>query len=124
MRLGVVRRILKETLQGGEKPAWLEGLLSPLNQFMESVYLALNNGLNFQDNFSAKVVTQTFEHGVEREVNPQSRARITGIIVTDAQNAVVTGYGFTRKTNGKVGVTIKFEPSTDPVACTVVILLG
>lgn len=48
MRLSTQKRILREDLK--EAPGWIDGLIDPLNNFMESVYNALNSNLSIGEN--------------------------------------------------------------------------
>lgn len=47
-----IKRIFKEDL-GADVPGWITRLLAPLNQFMASVYQALNKGLTFAQNIKS-----------------------------------------------------------------------
>lgn len=125
MKFGVIRRILRENLIGGDVPKWVDGLLTPLNQFLEQTYLALNGNLTFADNFAAKEIQQTFTHAVELEVNPQSSRRVSGIFPVDFNGEVCSGFGFSRKGNGNIGITINFTAGagTESV-CRILIFFG
>lgn len=43
-----------------EAPSWFARLLWPLNQFITSMFLALNRGLTFEENFQCNLRTLTF----------------------------------------------------------------
>lgn len=58
-RLPLIRRISREDIQ--EAPNWIERLLFPLNQFMETVYQALNKDLTFSENIRSQTAEVTFE---------------------------------------------------------------
>lgn len=129
MILGVVKRILKDDLaRSGDLPGWMDGFLQPLNDFIEKVGLALQNRLTFADNFSCKLVTQTFTSGVESQINPQKSAsgphvKPSGVFLLDPNGAVVSSFGWSRKPNGNIGITVGFL-SAQSSSCTILILLG
>lgn len=52
-QLPLIKKILREDLQ--EAPPWIDGLLYPLNTFMEGVYYALDRELTFEDNINSAV---------------------------------------------------------------------
>ena len=52
------RRIMKEDLQGA--PAWISGLLTPLNLFMEQVYSTFNGNIVLNQNVNSTVYTSQF----------------------------------------------------------------
>ena len=58
MKLPSTRRILREDLKGAED--WVNGLIDPINSFMESVYLALNKNITFQENILSNIKEVTF----------------------------------------------------------------
>lgn len=123
MKLAAVRRILKESLGGGEKPGWLDGMLSALNPFMEQVYLALNGNLTFSENFAAKEVYRDFTHAVPLELNPESNRRVRGILIQDCGTQMLTGWKMTRLQSGNIEVTIEFKAGgTTKETCSVIIL--
>lgn len=125
MILGTIRRILKEDLaRSGEVPGWADSLLSPLNQFIDTVTLSLRNNLTFRDNFACRIITNKFQHGVEREINPQTRSKIIGMIPLSSGNEVLDGYRFRVKDNGNIGITLRFVATGADAECTVVFLFG
>jgi len=44
MKLPIQRKILREDLK--EAPSWVDGLIGPLNNFMETIYQALNKNID------------------------------------------------------------------------------
>lgn len=127
MKLGVVKRILKENLAAaGEVPPWVELLLVPLNQFIEAVGSALTNKLTFADNFSCVVYSGKFKHATELVINPKSSLKVSGVIPTYASSGqIITGFGFNRRNDGTIGVTLQFAAGAGTEAtCSLVILLG
>jgi hypothetical protein len=123
MILGTIRRILREDLaRSGELPKWIEPFLSPLNEFIEKVVLALTGRLTFKDNFRCKVYTGKFASGTPKEVSVPVGARVFGILAVEVLDQVITGYGFDRKANGNLSVTITHDGSGE-IQSSVVILL-
>lgn len=123
MILGTIRRILKEDLaRSGELPKWIEPFLSPLNEFIEKVVLALTGRLTFKDNFRCKTYVGKFASGIEKEVSILPGARVSGIMVIEALGQIITGYGFDRKTSGNIGVTVTHDGSGE-IQCNIIIFL-
>jgi len=59
MKLPSQKKILKEDLKGA--PAWINGLIDPLNSFMESTYQALNRNITFTENVASFVKEITYK---------------------------------------------------------------
>lgn len=84
MILPVIRRLLKEDLQraGGEElPKWIDALLTPINEFIDRVTLALRNNLTFKDNMAGRLQTIEFTHGQEIVIQNSLRGAISGVVV-------------------------------------------
>jgi hypothetical protein len=126
---GVIRRISREDLaKKGELPAWVDEMLSTLNEFLDRTVTALRGGLTY-DNFACKSVQLKFTSGTARTVSLAPNQRVSGIHVLEALNHTVTGYGFYRNSDGTIDVRIKFEKhdgtaASGEVMCTVKVLLG
>jgi hypothetical protein len=122
------KRILKEDLAkaGGEIPKWLDTFLSPLNQLIENVGQALQNRLNFGDNFYCKEVTISLTSNVEQEINPTTpfapQARAYGLLVLSSSGQKISNYVWNTKTNGNVSLTVTFATASD-ANCTLLLLL-
>lgn len=86
MRLPTIKKILREDLK--DAPEYVNGIIGPVNSFMEWVYQALNKNISLADNISsfvreftyttsatypADMVMQTFQN--------ELRARATGVII-------------------------------------------
>lgn len=117
MILGVIRRIAKEDLTKlGKVDPWVDGLLTPLNDFIEKVGLALQNRLTFKDNFLGKVSIHEFTHDTELEINPYPASRgslnVAGVIPVTTGDVFIDAWKMVRKQNGNIGVTIKFTGAT------------
>lgn len=117
MKLGLLKRIPKEQLsKAGELPGWIDALLDPLNEFIEKVGLSLQGRLTLEDNFLGKMVTQEFTSGTELEINPrnsnQANLAVQGILILQSEDLLVTSWGWQRKTNGNIGVTVNFATGT------------
>jgi hypothetical protein len=128
MKLGTLRRVLKEDLAkaSSDLPKWLDSLLSPINEFIEKVGQALQNRLTFSDNFFAKEVTLNFATGVEQEVNAKAafsgNSRVYGVLLLSSAGSTVSNYVWSQKTNGNIAVTITFATATD-ADCMLLLLL-
>lgn len=61
------RRIGLEDIKGA--PSWIEGLITILNNFMETVYGALNRNLTFSENFRAEFKTFNLTGGASADLN-------------------------------------------------------
>lgn len=126
MKLSVVRRILREDLaNSGELPKWIDALLVPLNQFIDNVALALRTNLTLSDNIAGKFVQTAFVHNTELQINPLSQRKVIGIIPLDTSGNAITSFGWSRKTNGNVGITFNFSgaPSGN-ITCSVFLFFG
>lgn len=108
-KLGTVRRIQKEDLaRSGELPNWVDPLIVTLNQFMDSVVVALAGRISFADNIQCKVITQDFVSGTELVVNPQSSLKPIGIIPIMSQTTEIDSWKMSYKSSGQVGITLTF----------------
>lgn len=58
MKLPTIKRILREDVK--EAPSWVNGLIDPLNTFMETVYQALNRNLTLTENLASFVQELTY----------------------------------------------------------------
>lgn len=123
MRLGTVRRILKESLGGGEKPAWLDGVLEVLNEFIEKVGQALQNKLTFQDNFSCRIHSQTLTSATSVTIGTQSTLRVRGVQLLYWGGKTLSGFKWDRGTNNSITLTATFTEGGS-AACEILILLG
>lgn len=122
------KRVLKEDLSqaGGEMPKWIDTLIAPINLFIEQVALALQNRLNFQDNFYSKTVTLKFQSGVPIEINPTTpfakSARALGVLTLSSSGENVDSMVWDEKANGNIEVTVTFVSAVE-ANCTLLILL-
>lgn len=58
--LPTIKRVLRQDL-GRDVPSWVDSLLSPLNQFMEEIYSALNKSLTIPENVQGQKITLNFK---------------------------------------------------------------
>ena len=86
MRFSAVKKIKREDLK--EAPPWINGLIDPLNSFMETVYQTLNSNVTLQENVASflKEVTyttpSTYPSGVaDIEVMNELKTRAIGLMV-------------------------------------------
>lgn len=128
MKIDTVKTVRIDDLKnaGGEIPAWLEPLVYQINGFFESVGKAVQGNVTFADNISSKIKTYKLTHGIELEINPTSTIRPIGVLPIDGGGLAIDKFGFTRKSNGNLGITVSFDggTSTTVSTCTVLILLG
>lgn len=103
-----VKSIRREDLKE-ETPDWIDGLLTPLNTFMDTTITALRNGVNHRDNMRATLKKFTFTTAVELEVSHKYNGMV-GVQVLYCEDfyKVVTR----QIDNDTVGITLKFDTST------------
>lgn len=124
MKIGLIKRITKQDLRASDLPKWVDNLLTPLNQFITTTVTALTSRLTFEDNFSAKVLSFKVVHNEELEINPQrGNLRVIGVLPSSAGGAIITGFGWSQKADGKIGITFLFSDSGEHT-CKLIILLG
>ena len=58
--LPTIKRVLRSDL-GRDIPLWVDSLLSPINQFMEEIYSAMNRNLSIPENVSGQTITINFK---------------------------------------------------------------
>lgn len=69
MKLPTQKKILREDLK--DAPPWVNGIIEPVNTFMESVYQSLNKNITFKDNIGSFLkeliytTPSTYPSGVE-----------------------------------------------------------
>lgn len=89
MRLPTQKKILREDLK--DAPSYVNGIIEPVNTFMEAVYQALNKNITLQDNIASFIkeliytTPSTYPAGVE-DVSFRNtlRTRPTGVMVMQA----------------------------------------
>ncbi len=123
MKLGVIRKILKDDLKGGDIPGWVGGFLEVLNDFIEKVGIALQGKLTFQDNFSCRVHTQKIVSGTEYKIATQSNLRVSGVQVLDVGGRTLTATKWARGANNTITLTLTYTGASD-AECAILILLG
>ena len=86
MKLPSFKRILREDVK--DAPDWVDGLINPLNSFMEFVYQGMNKNLTLFDNVAANVTEFTYRTGAtyplgQDDVNFQSglKNKATGVMI-------------------------------------------
>ena len=110
MKLPVIARLRREDLAtAGDVPAWVDKLIDPLNQFIEQMGVAIQGRLAVGDNLAMKYITNTFTDNTELQINPNDKRRVVGILPVYASSKIITGYNFSYKNNGTIGITIKFD---------------
>jgi hypothetical protein len=122
-----IRKLLKSDFQ--EAPSWFDKLLSPFNQFLDSVIGALRNRLTFKDNFYCEVKELTFVHAIELEV-AHNLSDFKGILIVRTPNETPsTTYGINEWhvreiSNKTIGVTIEFAGAGSTSGTVTFIILG
>lgn len=128
MKITTVRRISKEDLikSGGALPPWVDPMISVINDIFDRVVTALRNNLAFTDNFLGNQVVVTLTHDVKQEVSVPPQNRVIGIIPLYFSDYFMDSFGWVRKSNGNIDVTIKFVNGSGPPVvsadCTLMIL--
>jgi len=123
MKIGVIRRIIKEDL-GSDVPEWAGKMLSPLNQFIDTTVSALQRNLTFEDNFACAKIVREFTHDTAQSVNPGSTTRrASGVFPISSQSEIITGFGWAYRQDGNIDVTIRFAGgASTKKECTIVVL--
>ena len=124
MKLPIIKKIQKEDLQTGEKlPAWVDRMLSPLNQFIEQVGIAVTGRLTFGDNMAGKFIEESFVHNVSKELNPNDSRIVYGIVPVFCSGDTITGSSWTVLSNGNISVKILFASAgTESRSCRLLVL--
>ena len=124
MKLPILKKIQKEDLQTGEDlPKWVDRMLTPVNQFIEQVGIAITGRLSFGDNMAGKFTELRFVHDVEQELNPNDSRAVIGVIPVFAEQDLIVGYGWRQLANGNISVTLQLDgASADAVLCRVLLL--
>ncbi len=83
------RKIVKEDIK--EAPSWIDGVINPVNSFMESVYNSLNRNITLRDNVAAFVkevvyrTPSTYPTGVETiKIQSELKSKAIGLQVLQA----------------------------------------
>jgi hypothetical protein len=109
MKLGVLTRIDASDIKKAEdSPGWLNLLIDPLNQIIENIVKAMSNNLTFVDNFSCVQVSVKIQNAVEFVVTPQTPRKVLTVLLLEANGYQVSSFGWTRKADGKIGLTASF----------------
>ncbi len=58
MKLPSIKRILKEDLK--DAPKWVDGIIEPVNSFMQAVYQTLNHNVTLTENIASFVKELTY----------------------------------------------------------------
>lgn len=125
MKISVINRILKEDLsKAAQVPAWVDALLSPLNQFIDLVGSALKNRLTFLDNFAGSRISISCTHNTQVRVNPQTKQKVAGVLLLSSGAQIATGFGWQMLSNGLLGLTVQYSAGgTTAATCIFQILV-
>lgn len=121
MKIPVIRKIRKEDM-GADVPQWVDRLLSPLNQFIEQVGIAVTGRLTFGDNIAGKIIEQSFTHDTALEVNVQDTRIVVGVMPIFCDGNLISAYGWSRLDNGNISVTIQFVAGSGTSDCKILVL--
>lgn len=124
MKIGTIKVIVREELSKfGELPKWIDPFLQTMNKFINDVGLALKGNLTFKDNFLCVTKQIKLTHGVEQEINPQTKFKIYGVICLNANGLIIDKFGWRSLSNGNIGLTIYYHAGTESL-CDIIIFLG
>ena len=104
-------------------------MLSPFNQFLDSVIGALRNRLTFRENFYCEVKEFVFTHGQELQIS-HSLSDFTGAFLVKTPNeipAIVYGiseYHIRKIDNKTIGITVEFAGGANTSGSITFIILG
>ena len=90
MKLPTQKKILKEDLK--DAPSYVDGIINPVNSFMESAYAALNKNLTLTENIASFVkvleyrTPSTYPTMDNVEFLNQLKSKPTGVMVMQAYN--------------------------------------
>lgn len=88
MKLPQTKKILREDVK--DAPAWISGIIEPVNSFMENVYQALNKNITFAENIQSFIKELTYKttssYPVEEDVEftNELKVKATGVQVLQA----------------------------------------
>jgi hypothetical protein len=124
MKLPIIKKIQKEDLQTGEKlPAWVDRMLTPINQFIEQVGIAVTGRLTFGENMAGKFIDGTFVHNEAKELNPNDARVVYGVVPVFCSGDIIVGTSWTVLTNGNLSMTILFDSAgTESRSCRLLLL--
>jgi hypothetical protein len=120
MKIESINKIWKKDIP--DAPDWLERVLTPLNEFMDSVSSALRGRLAFSDNFNCETKEFQFTHGVEQKISFNLKS-YSGLIVTKVPDTtddakILISYPKVRMIdNQTLGITFYFNGIPD-LFCT------
>lgn len=88
-----VKQVRREDL-GANVPSWIDGLLSVLNSFMESIYTLVNGNISLTDNINCRIFNYTFTTKSDYStggfdailVSVKLNSKINGVIVFAVNN--------------------------------------
>lgn len=120
MRFSAFKKLFLRDYSDAPKGEWLQKLLENLNLFIDQSTTAFRNNLTFEENFRGIVKSAKFSSNVELDIPAE---RVNGVILLSAaEGAIVSGFGYRPKNNGNIGVTIIHNKS-EPIECKMLILL-
>lgn len=126
MRIESINKIYRKDIP--EAPSWLDKLLFPLNQFMDSVSTAMRGKLTFGDNFLCEIKEYEFEHGLEQKISYGLKSCI-GVMVIKVPDStdtsiVMSSYQVRTIDNSTLGITFNFAGGAGKKGTIKFLILG
>jgi hypothetical protein len=123
-RLPPLKRLVTEDYE--DQRSWIEKLLQPLNQFMESVTASLNRSLTFNENLDAQITTVEVTTNASSVVSETyfkvtTRNRPIGVTVVDVRETVS---GLNSSIAGAVFPVWDFVPESKQIRLKTIYGLG
>src|SRR4030095_16438419 len=112
MKLQNIKRLTREEVP--EAPDWIEKVLTPFNQFMEQVTVALQGRLKFGDNLAGTIKTFGFSDNTELLIKNPLPQKPVGVIPIFSDQIIDTyrvRFLSSTDTTTQLGVTIDFSGS-------------
>lgn len=87
MRLPTQKKILKEDLKGA--PGYVDGIIGPVNSFMESTYQALNKNITLQENIASFIKEISYNTDAAYPGTPHEIVQFQNTLKTKAIGVMV-----------------------------------
>jgi hypothetical protein len=101
--LPTIKRIQRQDM-GSNIPEWVDGLLSPLNQFMEEIYSAMNRNLTIPENVKGQFIELEFKT-LANYTNQSAFTELTVLNKTGQKLRALLLSQITKKTNPRHNFT-------------------
>lgn len=104
-KLPPISRLVTEDF--ADQKSWIGKLLQPVNQFMESVFAALNQGLTIKDNTTGDILTAELDGTLPLKLSWSGKSKPTVVLVGD----IYRSDGSTVTLTAAVGIKWSFNQS-------------